>query len=138
MSHPYFHVIGYSVTSERVAAGGSLARASLEVQVGGERTTRSATGVGPVHALEEALRACLRSEYPEIDRLRLCDYQVSVVDAELGTSARVRVIIQATDGFSTWDAGSVSENVIDASFEALCSATVMGILQSQVGEQRPA
>jgi 2-isopropylmalate synthase len=108
------------------------------VQVGTEHTTRSATGVGPVHALEEALRACLRSEYPEIDRLRLCDYQVSVVDAELGTSARVRVIIQATDGYSTWDAGSVSENVVDASFEALCSATVMGILQSQVGEQRPA
>ncbi|MEA2498879.1 MAG: 2-isopropylmalate synthase [Actinomycetota bacterium] len=138
MSHPYFHVVGYSVTSERVNDGRSLAKASLELEVGGKRTRHSATGVGPVHALEEALRACLASDYPEVESLRLCDYQVSVVDAELGTSARVRVIIQATDGFAKWDAGSVSENVIDASFEALCSATVMGILQTRLERQRTA
>jgi len=138
MSHPYFNVVSYSVSSKRVNGGRSIAKASLELEVGGKRARHSATGVGPVHALEAALRACLGDEYPEVADLRLCDYQVSVVDAELGTQARVRVIIQATDGLSTWDAGSVSENVIDASFEALCSATVMGILQTRLERQRTA
>jgi 2-isopropylmalate synthase len=90
-------------------------------------------GCGPVHALDNALRACLRSEFPELERVRLADYRVSVVDAGEGTGAQVRVLIEATDGENSWDAGAVSTNIIDASFEALCSAWVMGIMRERRG-----
>jgi hypothetical protein len=91
-------------------------------------------GCGPVHALDNALRACLRSEFPELERVRLADYRVSVEDAGEGTGAQVRVLIEATDGENSWDAGAVSTNIIDASFEALCSAWVMGIMRGRVGD----
>jgi 2-isopropylmalate synthase len=61
------------------------------------------------------------------------DYRVSVVDAGEGTGAQVRVLIEATDGDNSWDAGSVSTNIIDASFEALCSAWVVGIMRERLG-----
>ncbi|MEA2460289.1 MAG: 2-isopropylmalate synthase [Actinomycetota bacterium] len=138
MSHPYFHIYDYSVTTKRSESGVSESQASIDLRVGAERAQHSAAGVGPVHALERALRSCLLNEYPEVESLRLCDYSVAVVDAELGTAASVRVIIRATDGFSSWDAGAVSQNVIDASFEALCSATIMGILRVRGGAKQPA
>jgi 2-isopropylmalate synthase len=99
---------------------------------------KTASGVGPVHALDAALRDCLKEDFPELEDVRLCDYQVSVLEGQDGTSAEVRVIIQATDGVSRWDAGSVSQNIIDASFEALCSAAVMGILRAQQPARLPA
>ena len=138
MSYPYFHVHSYSVSTKRTRDGESLADASIDMTVGGVRRHHTVAGVGPVHALEQALRMCLEDDFPATHDLRLCDYQVSVVDAALGTRASVRVIIQATDGLTTWDAGAVSNNVIEASFEALCSATVMGILRSQSSGRRSA
>lgn len=95
-------------------------------------------GVGPVHALDEALRACLSGEFPELAEVRLSDYKVSIVDSSEATAAQVRVIIEATDGESTWDAGCVSENIIDASFEALVSTSVMGIMKARGGARRTA
>lgn len=138
MSHPYFHIYDYSVTTRRSEGGVSEAEATIDVRVGPVRAQHTAGGVGPVHALEQALRLCLCDSYPEVEALRLCDYSVTVVDAELATAASVRVIIRATDGYSSWDAGAVSQNVIEASFEALCSATIMGILRTRGGEKQPA
>lgn len=127
----YFDVCGYKVTSERMHATKSRVQAIVEVRVDNRCIRRSATGVGPVHALDAALRACLSDHFPELDRVRLSDYKVSVVDAAEGTGAQVRVLIEATDGSSRWDAGCVSENIVDASFEALCSTAVMGIMRIQ-------
>jgi 2-isopropylmalate synthase len=136
--NPYFHIYDYSVTTTRNEHGLSESEATIDMSVGNERARHTANGVGPVHALEQALRLCLFDSFPEVEALRLCDYSVSVVDAELATAASVRVIIRATDGFSSWDAGAVSQNVIEASFEALCSATIMGILRTRGGEKQPA
>lgn len=129
-----FGVCGYKVISERMHATESRVQAIVEVRVGATCVTRSATGVGPVHALDTALRACLSPHFPELDDVRLSDYKVTVVDAADGTGARVRVLVEATDGRSTWDAGCVSENVIDASFEALCSTAIIGIMRGRVAE----
>lgn len=126
----YFEVCGYKVTSERLH-GKSRVQAIAEVRVGNNCVRRSATGVGPVHALDAALRDCLKEDFPELEGVRLSDYKVSVVDAEGGTGAQVRVLIEATDGVSRWDAGCVSENIVDASFEALCSTAVMGIIRAR-------
>ena len=138
MNRAYFDVHSYSVTSGRSKTGPSFSEATVEVQVGPRRVARTAVGVGPVHALDEALRRCLAADFPELQDVRLSDYQVSVLEGQDGTSAEVRVIIQATDGRSKWDAGSVSQNIIDASFEALCSAAVMGILRAQHVARLPA
>lgn len=133
MSHPgspYFDVCGYKVISERMHEDESRSQAIVEVRFGNDCVRRSATGVGPVHALDQALRECLRGNFPELEDVRLSDYRVAVAD-EGGTDAHVRVLIEATDGRATWDAGCVSDNIIDASFEALVSTSVMGIMRAR-------
>jgi 2-isopropylmalate synthase len=128
---PYFTVCGYKVTSERMHEADTQVQAIVEVRIGHNCVRRQATGVGPVHALDNALRACLKNDFPELADVRLSDYRVSVVDAGDGTGAEVRVLIEATDGSARWDAGCVSANVLDASFEALCSTAVMGIMRAR-------
>lgn len=131
MADPYFLPLSYTVTSARLARGRAPANAVLEVQIGDLLVRREASGTGPVHALDNALRLCLEGDFPELAPVRLSDYQVSVIDAENGTAAEVRVVIRATNGRESWDAGCVSENVIDASFEALCAAFVLGIMRAR-------
>jgi 2-isopropylmalate synthase len=137
-SNPYFRVCSYKVVSERMHEGGSRVQAIVEVRIGAECVRRSATGVGPVHALDVALRSCLSSEFPQLSAVSLSDYKVSVVDADRGTAAQVRVLIEAGDGTARWDAGCVSTNIVDASFEALCSSAVIGIMRGQEGARRSA
>ena len=84
-----------------------------------------------MHALDQALRSCLRGHYPELDEVRLVDYSVSVLDANPGTAAQVRVVITFVDEDDTWQTGYVSENVIDASMEALCAGAIVGIKRSR-------
>ncbi len=135
---PYFDVCSYKVVSERTHARATRVQAMVEVRIGNNCVRRSAMGIGPVHALDLALRECLESSFPELEGVRLSDYQVSVVDAGQGTGAQVRVLIQAFDGDRRWDAGCVGGNVVDASFEALCSTLVMGIMHGRSQKQRSA
>lgn len=139
MNHDlYFSVCGYKVISERMHSVSSRVQAIVEVRVDNECVRRSATGVGPVHALDNALRSCLGMRFPELDAVRLSDYRVSVVDASDGTAAEVKVLVQATDGTERWDAGCVSTNIVDASFEALCATAVMGIMRARSNHRRSA
>jgi 2-isopropylmalate synthase len=138
MSNPFFEVCGYKVISERRHETTSRSQAIVEVRFGHDCVRRSATGVGPVHALDRALRSCLEAQFPELEDVRLADYRVTVVDAGDGTAAQVRVLIEATDDVDSWDAGCVSENIIDASFEALCSTAVMGIMRARATGLRSA
>ena len=110
-------------------------KASVEARIGDAGVRRSATGVGPVHALDQALRACLRGHFPELDVVRLVDYSVSVLDAHPGTAAQVKVVITFADDDGTWDTGYVSENIIDASMEALCSGAVVGIMRTRAAKR---
>lgn len=138
LNGPYFQVLSYSVTSRRQGEQRTPPRADVEVRIGESVIAKSAAGVGPVHALDNALRDCLGEAFPEVARIRLSDYRVSVVDADKGTRAQVRVIVRATDGAASWDAGCVSDNVVDASFEALCSTLVMGLMRARSGERASA
>ena len=128
---PYFDVCGYKVTSERLHHKESYIQAVVEVRIGHTCVRKSSTGVGPVHALDNALRACLADQFPELEDQRLSDYRVSVVDGTDTTAAQVKVLITSTDGHDQWDAGCISENIIEASFEALCSSTIMGIMRAR-------
>lgn len=136
MQSGYFDVCGYKVTTERMHERSARVQAIVEVKIGNDCVRRSASGVGPVHALDEALRRCLANEFPELEDVRLSDYRVTVVDARKGTGSQVRVMVEATDGETSWDAGCVSENIVDASFEALCSTAVMGIIRARSEKKR--
>jgi 2-isopropylmalate synthase len=138
LTGPYFEVRSYRVTTERTVEGRSPARAEVELLIGDDQVVKEASGAGPVHALDNALRSCLAGAFPELDKVRLSDYRVAVVDAEKGTRAHVRVLVRATDGEESWDAGCVSDNIIDASFEALCSTVVMGIMRARAGTRASA
>ena len=130
---PWFAITGYRVVTDRSEECGTTVTADVTARIGTERIKRTASGVGPVHALDRALRACLCDAWPGLDTVRLVDYDVSVVDATRGTGAPVRVVITFADALGTWDAGYVSENIIDASMEALCAATVIGIMRLPSG-----
>jgi 2-isopropylmalate synthase len=91
----------------------------LKVRVDGEVEHTVAEGVGPVNALDVALRKALTRFYPEIAAVRLVDYKVRVLDEKDGTSAKVRVLVETSDGKQTWSTVGVSENIIEASWQAL-------------------
>ena len=72
-----------------------------------------------MHALDRAFRAALEKFYPAISEVRLVDYKVRILDSQLGTAAKTRVIIESTDGADTWGTVGVHDNIIEASWEAL-------------------
>jgi 2-isopropylmalate synthase len=115
---PAFSLRAYSVTSRQTTRGEG-SEATVKVRVGREEHMAAAEGVGPVHALDAALRRALSTYFPHLAAVRLADYKVRVVDNESGTAARVRVWIQATDGQRTWSTVGASPNIVTASAAAL-------------------
>ncbi len=95
------------------------AEAVLKIDVNGEIEHTASDGNGPVSALDNALRKALTRFYPEIANIYLADYKVRVLDEKSGTSAKVRVLVESSDGETTWNTVGVSENVIKASLHAL-------------------
>jgi 2-isopropylmalate synthase len=85
----------------------------------GARTRNSAIGNGPVNAMDSALRAALVPYYPNLQKMQLVDYKVRVLDNGVGTEARVRVLIESTDGKRRWGTVGLSSNVVEASWQAL-------------------
>ena len=104
--------------------------ATIKLWVGDQRRITVGEGNGPVNALHNALLAAAGDHYPEIDRIALTDYKVRVLDTTNGTEAVTRVLIDSTDGARTWTTIGVSENIVEASWEALCDSIVWGLLHS--------
>ncbi|WAH36221.1 citramalate synthase [Alicyclobacillus dauci] len=96
-----------------------ISQAIIKLSVDGEMVHTVAEGNGPVNALDAALRKALQPFYPSIKTMHLTDYKVRVLDEKDGTAAKVRVLIESTDGSRVWRTIGVSENVIEASWEAL-------------------
>ena len=120
-----FEVLSYEVTTK--SDGSSTATVNLKA----EDTLHSATatGNGPVNALDLALRQALSSLYPAIAGVRLTDYKVRVLDFKKGTAARVRVLIEWSDHRRSWSTVGVSENVIEASWFALVDALRLELMR---------
>ena len=135
---PFFNVESFSALVERRPDRTVLAEATVDVIVGTERKITHGSGNGPVNALDQALRAALRDEYPKVDQLRLTDYRVRVLDSSDGTGARVRVLIETSGAESSWSTIGVHDNVIEASWEALLEGLVIGLLRSQKWVAEPA
>ena len=94
-------------------------QAVMKVVVGDETEQTVADGDGPVNALDKALRKALLHFYPDIRAIRLIDYKVRVLEEKSGTSAKVRVLIESSDGQNSWGTVGVSSNIIEASLQAL-------------------
>lgn len=112
-----FRVVEWSVEVE--GPEGPSARSSVAIEVDGRVHRASSEGVGPVHALDGAIRSALLSCFPELEGVGLTDYKVSVVDGFEGTAAPVRVIVEFSGNGSAWRTTSVSRNVIEASLAAI-------------------
>jgi 2-isopropylmalate synthase len=125
-----FEVVRYEVTTK---SNGSTATVTLKAHDGVHSAT--ASGNGPVNALDLCLRQCLATLYPAIAGVRLTDYKVRVLDFKKGTAARVRVLIEWSDHRRSWATVGVSENVIEASWFALVDALRLELMR--LSEQDP-
>ena len=112
--------------------------ATIKIWVEGERYVRTAEGNGPVHALDVALRAAISETYPHLADIRLVNYKVRILDEQKATGAVTRVLLDASDGTDTWGAIGVSENVIEASWDALVDSLEAGMLPGRVHHRRGA
>ena len=126
---PAFELIKYHTTVEKRADCDSITEATVKLKVDGKTEHVVGEGDGPVNALDAALRKSLERFYPNIKDVRLIDYKVRVVNARAGTAARVRVIIESRDKDSMWGTVGVSENIIDASWQALVDSVEYKLLK---------
>jgi len=115
---PFFDVADSRVNVSYDKSGHNRADAMLKVIVDGEIEQTASDGVGPVDALSNALKKALVRFYPELNKVKLTDYKVRVLNEQDGTSAKVRVLIESSDGKTSWSTVGVSENIIEASWQA--------------------
>jgi 2-isopropylmalate synthase len=108
-----------------------LSEATVRIKIGDTYQHTAALGNGPVNALDNALRKALIDIYPNLESLELIDYKVRIVNETEGTSAKVRVLIESTDGIRTWGTVGVSYNVIDASWKALVDSVSFKLLKDE-------
>lgn len=120
LKRKFFDLIGFRVIDEkRKWDEPTLSEATIMVKVGKSIEHTAATGNGPVNALDNALRKALERFYPELKRVRLKDYKVRVVNSGRGTASKVRVLIELGDDEDIWSTVGVSENIIEASWQAI-------------------
>ena len=130
---PSFTLESFRVIVDDYEGSGALAQdamseATLKIHVGDQRFVATGEGVGPVGALDTALRLALGQSYPQVAVMELIDYKVRLLDESQGTDAITRVTITTTDGHRTWGTVGVSENVIEASWNALVDSIEYGLL----------
>jgi len=136
---PWFRVESFRVITDdlpvddparNAARLGVSTEATIKVYAGEERLLATAEGNGPVNALDTALRRALGDRCPGLEAVHLTDYKVRVLDTQKGTGAVTRVLIDSTNGDRTWTTIGVSENIIEASWQALYDSLVFGLLHT--------
>ena len=121
MTHEHFNFVSFRVFDDKWHEDQAPFSEAVVIIEGpdGLRSRTSAIGNGPVNALDSALRSALVPYYPALENMHLADYKVRVLDNGRGTGARVRVLIESTDGKKRWSTVGVSANVVEASWQAL-------------------
>ena len=107
----------------------SICEATVRVRVGKTIHDEVAEGDGPVNALDSALRSALAKSFPKLKKVSLIDYKVRILDSFAGTAAKTRVLIESTDGKREWGTVGVSENIIEASLQALVDSMDYALLR---------
>jgi 2-isopropylmalate synthase len=129
-----FTLESFKLLVEKSGDNPFLSEAFVKVRVHGESIFTAAEGNGPVNALDNALRKALVKYYPDIAHMHLADYKVRVIDEKDATAAKVRVLIETTDYKNSWNTVGVSDNIIEASWQAL----VDSIRYALIGKERSA
>jgi 2-isopropylmalate synthase len=133
---PLFRLESFRVITDKREDGRVQTEATIKIWASGERIVKTAEGNGPVNALDRALRDAIADMYPRLRDIDLVNYKVRIIDEHKGTAAVTRVLIDASDGHETWGTIGVSENIIEASWEALVDSLEFA-MQSGAGEKRP-
>lgn len=133
----FFDLSGFRVIVEKRDTGEVLTEATVKLNVEDHALHTAADGDGPVNALDSALRKALGTIYPELSQVHLTDYKVRVLDATEGTAAKVRVLIQSRDSESEWNTVGVSENIIEASYQALVDSIDYKLLKHLDAKSKP-
>ncbi|MBD0355304.1 MAG: citramalate synthase [Rubrobacteraceae bacterium] len=124
---PLFELESFRIISEKRADGETTVEATIKLFVKGQRVISTAEGNGPVNALDKALRKAIEPHYPELKEIHLSNYKVRILDEHRATAATTRVLIDSTDGKRVWGAVGVSENIIEASWQALVDGLEYGV-----------
>ncbi len=137
----FFRLQSFSVNVGHLSGSGSRAwndvavevdtEANVSIEVDGKTVEASGKGNGPVNALDAALREALETRYPILEKLRLTDFKVRVLETSKGTGAITRVLLDTTNGEQTWTTIGVSENIIEASWQALVDSIVYGLMNTE-------
>ena len=129
---PLFRLESWRVMAEKREDGRVETEATIKLWVDGQRYVRTAEGNGPVHALDRALREAIGERFPHLREIKLVNFKVRILDEWKAAGATTRVLLDASDGTSTWGAIGVHENVIEASWDALVDSLEAGMLRSKV------
>jgi len=129
----YVDVESWRVITESRPGADALSEATVKLNAGGSRIVVTGEGNGPVNALDQALRSAIGQVHPEVARFQLIDYKVRILDQGHGTDAITRVLIETTDGESTWVTVGVGANVVEASWGALLDSVTFGLYRRGAG-----
>jgi 2-isopropylmalate synthase len=124
---PLFRLESWRAIVEKRADGRVETEATIKIWVDGERYVRTAEGNGPVNALDRALRDALVEIHPHLADIDLVNFKVRILDETKGTGAVTRVLLDASDSETVWGSIGVSENIIEASWEALVDSLEYGM-----------
>lgn len=125
----FFTLESFRVITDHREGVGAVTEATVKVMVEGSRMIATSEGNGPVNALDSALRKALSPYFSELSKVHLTDFRVRVLDSAMGSGAVVRVLLDSSDGDESWSTMGVSENIIDASWQALVDSIVMGLVK---------
>src|SRR5262249_27673340 len=131
----WFELEGYRVVIERAPAAGGRAgqdrsEGIVRLRVGRHRVVAVGEGVGPVHALDQALRRALAEVYPALSDIHLVDFKVRILDGRDATRAVTRVMLTSADHDGEWTTVGVSDDIVTASWEALADGISYGLLRA--------
>ena len=132
----FFELEGFRVVIEKRSDKKISSEAIIKLKVKGAKEHTAADGDGPINALDNALRKALKDFYPTLSQMHLSDFKVRVLDEKAGTAAKVRVLIQSQDKEDTWSTIGVSENIIEASWQALVDSVEYKLLKDKVDNGR--
>lgn len=124
-----FSLESFRVIIEKDRSGPSSSQVTIKISVGDDHEITAAEGDGPVNALDNALRKALNKFFPQIKEMKLVDFKVRVIEGRDGTAAKVRVRIESRDAEDIWTTIGVSENIIEASWQALMDSVQYKLLK---------
>lgn len=125
----FFDLLGFKIVVEKRGKDKLVSEATIKLKINKKLEHTASEGDGPVNALDNALRKALREYYPGISKMHLIDFKVRVLDEKTGTAAKVRVLIESQDEKENWTTVGVSENIIEASWQALVDSVEYKLLK---------